>query len=353
MLSMEKTPLSLGYFMPAEWAPHEATWISWPKDPLTFPKKIIASVERTYCGMVAGLQQGEKVKILVDDEKQAGIAEKKLKNFGASSDNVIFVKAKSVDVWMRDYGPTFLLNKKGGKRAAIRWIFNAWGSKYDDLLEDNRTGDSIASMVAEENGGEAEFPVFRPGIVIEGGSIDANGEGMLLTTEQCLLNRNRNPQLGKGQIEGILKDNLGVSNVIWLKNGIEGDDTDGHVDDFARFVGKGAVVCAQEGGNGPNHAALEENHRILANAGLEVIGLPMPSPIIEKEESRRLPARYANFSIGNKAVLMPSFGDANDKKAAEILQQCFPKKEIVPIPCRELVYGYGGLHCVTQQEPKI
>ena len=345
---MEKTPSSLGFYMPAEWELHEATWISWPKNPETYPPSMIGKVEESYCKMVAALSQGEKVKILVDSDAEEGRVEKKLLSSGVSPNNIIFLRIPSSDVWMRDYGPTFLLNHKSGKKAAVRWVFNAWGEKYDDLMLDNGTGDEIAKGL-EENG----TPIFRPGIVMEGGSIDSNGKGMLLTTEQCLLNRNRNPNLSKQELGQYLMDYLGVSTVIWLKNGIDGDDTDGHVDDFARFVGERKVICSREKNKeDSNSAALEKAFEILAASGLETVELPMPKPIIDSEENRRLPASYANFYIGNKCVLMPIFNDKSDSAAAEILQECFPKREIIPIEARELVYGYGGIHCVTQQEPK-
>ncbi|MEM2138160.1 MAG: agmatine deiminase family protein [Candidatus Anstonellaceae archaeon] len=338
------TPKSLGYLMPAEWESHEATWLSWPKNELTFPSDIIGAVEKTYCRMIAGLQGGEKVKLLVDNEAEENRARGFLQKNGVPEKSVLFHRIKSADVWMRDYGPTFLLHRATGKKAAVRWIFNAWGNKYDDLLADNRTGDEIAKICS--------CPVFKPGIVMEGGSIDVNGAGSLLTTEQCLLNKNRNPELDQERIERHLADYLGVSDIVWLGEGIAGDDTDGHVDDFARFVGKGAVVCAYEENNADeNHKPLAEAHSVLSEL-FETIKLPMPSPIIDPVEKRRLPASYANFYIGNKSVLLPVFGDRNDKVAIEILQSCFSGREIVPIPCRELVYGYGGIHCVTQQEPK-
>ena len=348
------TPKEIGYFMPAEWEKHEATWLSWPKNRLTFPDSILPAVEEAYCGIVSGLQPGEKVKILVDSETEEQRVRKILHKNGVSEGNVLFHRIKSCDAWMRDYGPTFLLNRKGKARAAVRWIFNAWGEKYDDLLEDNKTGDVIAEAVA------GSMPVFHPGIVMEGGSVDANGNGTLLTTEQCLLNKNRNPKLAKAQIEAYLRDYLGASNVIWLKEGIAGDDTDGHIDDFARFVSKNTVVCAREKDKGDeNCAPLETAWKTLSSSidqdgkPLNVVELPMPSPIIDPEENRRLPASYANFYIGNAAVLLPVFGDKNDDDAAGILQECFPGRKIVPIPSRELVYGYGGVHCITQQEPAL
>lgn len=347
------TPKELGYFMPAEWEKHEATWLSWPKNRLTFPDSVLPAVEEAYCRIVSGLQPGEKVKILVDDGAEEQRVRKILHKNGVSENNILFYRIKSCDAWMRDYGPTFLLNRKGKTRAAVRWIFNAWGEKYDDLLEDNGTGDAIAASVAG-------LKLFKPGIVMEGGSIEVNGMGAVLTTEQCLLNRNRNPKLSKAQIETYLCDYLGASNIIWLKEGIAGDDTDGHIDDFARFVGKNTVVCAREKGKeDENFAPLETAWKMLSASkdqdgkSLKVVELPMPSPIIDPEENRRLPASYANFYIGNAAVLLPVFGDKNDAAAAGILQACFPGRKIVPIPSRELVYGYGGVHCITQQEPML
>jgi len=330
--------------MPAEWSEHEATWLSWPKNELTYPSDIIGAVEKTYCKMIASLQVGEKVKLLVDSEKEEERVQKILAANGTNDSNVLFHRIKSADVWMRDYGPTFLLHKQSGKKAAVRWIFNAWGGKYDDLIPDNETGDKIAA--------NAECEIFRPNIVMEGGSIDVNGEGAVLTTEQCLLNKNRNPNLAREKIESYLADYLGVSDIVWLGEGIAGDDTDGHIDDFARFAGKKTVVCAyEENASDPNHKPLAEAHSILAEL-FETIKLPMPLPIIDPVENRRLPASYANFYIGNKCVLLPVFGDKNDKAAQEIMQSCFPKREIISIPSKELVYGYGGIHCVTQQEPK-
>lgn len=333
--------------MPAEWDSHSATWIAWPKNPETFPQAIIGRVEDAYCRMIGALSGGENVKLLVDSEQEEMRVEKILAEAGAYNGSVQFFRIKSTDVWMRDYGLTFILDRKGGKHGAVRWNFNAWGNKYDDLRGDNETGRKIAATLP------SDVQVFQPGIVMEGGSIEVNGRGALLTTEQCLLNRNRNPSLSKLQIGQCLRDYLGAERIIWLKEGIAGDDTDGHVDDFARFVGKNAVVCARERDrNDANCAALEKNRLLLKEDGFEVADLPMPSPITDPGENRRLPASYANFYIANKCVLLPVFGDKNDGEAAGIVRSFFPGREIVPIAANELVYGYGGIHCVTQQEPK-
>ncbi len=344
----EKTPSTLGFSMPAEWDLHRATWMAWPKNPETFPQAIIRRVEDAYCRMIGALSDGENVKLLVDSEQEEQRVERLLSAAGAYNSSVLFTKIRSSDVWMRDYGLTFLLNGKTGKKAAVKWRFNAWGNKYDDLAQDDFAGEKIAKEL--EGHGTA---IFRPNIVMEGGSVDVNGRGALITTEQCLLSRNRNPSLSKLQIEQYLCDYLGAERIIWLKEGIEGDDTDGHVDDFARFVGKDTVVCARERDNSDrNCAALEKNRLLLNESGFEVADLPMPSPITDPEENRRLPASYANFYIANKCVLLPAFGDKKDKEAADIMHSFFPGREIVPIMANELVYGYGGIHCVTQQEPK-
>ena len=332
----------LGYSMPAEWHKHEATWLSWPKDPDTFPPDIIEDVEDIYCQMIAALQQSEKVKILVNDITWEEKVCNKLEARGLTLKNVLFYHIKSIDVWIRDYAPIFVLNKKIKKKAAIKWIFNAWGGKYDDLLPDNKAGEQVAE----------KLEIFKPNIILEGGSIDVNSAGTLLTTEQCLLNKNRNPQLTKAEIEKYLYDYLGVDKIIWLKEGIEGDDTDGHVDDITRFVNKNTVVSAVENNKSDaNHKPLKENIEILKKAGLNVVELPMPSAIRIPE--RRLPASYTNFYIGNECILLPTFKDKNDDSAISILQECFPKRKIVPIYARDLVYGYGGIHCVTMQDPKI
>ncbi len=338
-----ETPKSLGFRMPAEWERHEATWLSWPKDPLTFPPEIIESVENIYCQMIEALQEKEKVKVLVNDEEWEEKVRKRMSERGVSEKNVVFYHIKSVDVWMRDYGPIFVVGK-GKKKAAVKWVFNAWGNKYYELIADNEAGEKAVEATGVQ--------VFKPGIILEGGSIDVNGEGTLLTTEQCLLNENRNKNLTRAQIESYLKDFLGVERIVWLKDGVEGDDTDGHVDDIARFVGKNKVVCAfEEKENDANHLVLKENSEILEKEGFEVLKLPMPKRIDIPE--RRLPVSYANFYAGNGVVLLPVFRDEKDEEAISVLQECFPKRKIIPIYCRDLVYGYGGIHCVTQQEPRM
>jgi agmatine deiminase len=330
--------------MPAEWEEHEATWLSWPKDPLTFPLDIIGRVEEIYLEMIESLQPGERVDVLVNDQK----TEDRVSSMLSSKKNVSFHQIHSQDVWMRDYGPIFV-KKKNGERAATKWIFNAWGGKYDQLLSDDETGIEIGRISGD--------PIFEPGIILEGGSIDVDGAGTCLTTKQCLLNQNRNPQLDKGQISGYLRNYLGGTNVVWLGEGISGDDTDGHVDDIARFVGPGKVICmVEEDPNDENHAALKKDYETLQAARLtdgsliEVVPMRMPDKILD-EDGKRLPASYANFYIGNDAVLLPIFGGKNDDAALSTLSEIFHDRNVVGINCTELVYGFGGIHCVTQQQP--
>jgi agmatine deiminase len=346
----KETPRSANYRMPAEWAKHEATWLSWPKNPLTFPESTLPAVEGIFAKMIASLSQGEVVKVLVEDESMADRAMGLIAQQGGDKGKVKLMQIKSADVWIRDYGPTFVLNRKTGVKAAIKWTFNAWGGKYDDLLLDNVTGEEIVQAT--------KVRTFRPGIVLEGGSIDVNGAGSVLTTEQCLLHPNRNPHLTKAEIEGYLRDYLNVDRIIWLRSGIEGDDTDGHIDDFARFVSETEVLCAHSRDKSrANTEVLKRNLAILREATdqdghqLVVRQLPMPKPLFLEEEERWLPASYANFYIGNECVLLPVFKDSNDAKAVQMLENAFPDREIVPIDAIELVYGYGGIHCVTQQEP--
>lgn len=326
--------------MPAEWEPHQGTWISWPKNRDTFPNGILPAVERTYVKIVGALGEGEVVHILVNDGK----AEARVKTLVRNA-RVSFHHIRTADVWVRDYGPTYV---RGGNGAAVKWIFNAWGNKYEDLKPDNEAGEEIAI--------HSGLAVVRPGIVLEGGSIDVNGDGSLLTTEQCLLNPNRNKGTGRKKLEEILGANLGVRNVIWLGSGIEGDDTDGHIDDIARFVGPRRVVAAVEPRRSDsNHEALKENLRRLEEARdqdgkpLEVLEIPMPPKTIA--EGVRLPASHLNFYIGNEVVIVPTFGGESDKLAVERVQESFPEREVMGIDCRALLNGLGTLHCVTQQIP--
>lgn len=342
-----KTPRLLGYRMPAEWEPHEAVWLAWPHDRETFPERL-EKVEETYLEIIDLLHRSEQVRLCVKDEVMKARVMERLRGQGADLGSIDFHLQDYADVWFRDYGPIFLVRPSGNQLAMVHWDFNAWGRKYETHLKDTQ----IPVRIHEETG----IPCFTPGMVLEGGSIDVNGEGALLTSEQCLLNPNRNPQLGREEIEEALREYLGVRRIIWLKQGIVGDDTDGHVDDLARFVGPRTVLSVYESDKtDPNYHILRENYEILRDSGdqdgnsLEVIKLPMPGTVSGPEG--RLPASYANFYIGNQTVLVPAFGHANDRAACEVLESVFPDREVAAVRCEDLVHGLGALHCITQQEP--
>ena len=342
------SPASLGYRMPAEWEAHEATWLSWPRpEGISFPDAY-EKVMPAFARMVDALADSEPVCINVWDAAHEADVRRHLSKNGARDGHVRFYRHPSYEPWCRDHGPVFLKHKDTGDRVLIDWDYNAWGGKYPPHDLD----DAVPTRIAERLG----LPVYAPGMILEGGSIEVNGSGTLLTTRSCLLNPNRNPHLSQSQIEERLREYLGVRHILWLGDGIEGDDTDGHIDDLTRFVDRSTVVTVVEpDAADPNHEPLLENSRALAAMVLEdgtplkVRELPMPARI--DREGLRLPASYANFYIANKAVLLPVFEDARDAEAVAILRDVFPGRKIVPIDCRELIWGLGAFHCLTQQQP--
>jgi agmatine deiminase len=345
-LLLKHMPAELGYHMPAEWEKHSAVWLAWPHDPLTFPSRV-ESAENTYVQIVRAIHESETVNLFVKSQRTKQKVTCMFKEAKIDTEQVRFFVHRYADVWFRDYGPTFVVNNNH-ELAMVHWIFNAWGEKYDTLLKDRVIPDVINAKM--------RLPCFEPGIVLEGGSIDVNGKGTVLTTEQCLLNKNRNPNLTKLEIETYLRNYLGAINAIWLKSGILGDDTDGHVDDIARFVNPKTIVCAyEEDASDENYSILKENYELLQNARdqdgkqLNVVKLPMPGYV--GEEDLRLPASYANFYVGNNVVLAPIFGHKNDATALSILQELFDDRKVVGINCADLVYGLGAIHCITQQQP--
>lgn len=345
----QQTPAQLGFSMPAEWTPHEATWISWPRpDGISFPdcyKRVLP----TFVKMVAALAESEPVRINVCDSERESEVRKLLT--GVPQDRIEFFPIPTNEPWCRDHGPIFVKHRDGKKVAAVNFGYNAWGWKYPPFDAD----DEVPSQVADRLG----LDLFDcSDFILEGGSIDVNGEGTLLTTESCLLNPNRNPDLTKEDIEKTLRDYLGVKQIVWLGDGIEGDDTDGHVDDITRFVSLGSVVTViEEDENDPNYEPLQANLERLRTVAvgdeqpLEIHILPMPSRVARN--GQRLPASYANFYIANEVVLLPVFGENRDAWATAILKEVFPKRKIVPIDCRELIWGLGAFHCLTQQQPAV
>jgi agmatine deiminase len=346
----EKTPTALGYRMPAEWEPHAATWLSWPRpDGISFPDAY-ERVQPALCAMVDALADSEPVNINVCDAAHEKIVRGFLSQHGVRTAHVTFHHIPINEPWCRDHGPLFVTRREEPRVLILDWGYNAWGGKYPPFDND----DVVPTRVAEKLG----LPVLEPGMILEGGSIDVNGTGTLLTTKSCLLNPNRNPALSQPEIEQRMRDYLGVTKILWLGDGIEGDDTDGHVDDLTRFVGQHSVVTVVEANQeDANHAPLAENLALLRTMSaedgspLEIHELPMPGVIVR--DGQRLPASYANFYIANTVVLLPVFNDSNDSRAIAALAGLFPGRKVVPIDCTELIWGLGAFHCLTQQQPAV
>jgi agmatine deiminase len=346
-----KTPTELGFHMPAEWEPQEAVWLSWPHNRETWPGAF-GPVPAVFAEIARHIAEGQLVRINVRDEQMKSEVNTLLNSSGVRIANVRFHLNPTNDCWVRDYGPIYVVQDNAGacQRAITNWGYNAWGEKYPPFDLDNAVPARIA----------AEFDELccSGGMILEGGSIDVNGQGTLLTTESCLLNPNRNPELSRDQIESRLKEYLGITKILWLGEGIVGDDTDGHIDDLARFVGPHTVVIAiEDHPSDPNYRPLLENHQRLrgltneSGRPLHVVTLPMPDPVYFGEN--RLPASYANFLIVNEKVLVPTYRCGKDQTALGILQSLFPDRNVVGIDCTDLAWGLGAIHCVTQQQPAV
>jgi agmatine deiminase len=342
-----KTPAALGYRMPAEWEPHAATWLSWPRrEGISFPESF-DRVLPALRAMVEAIIESEQVCINVCNGAHEAEARAVLN--GLSMERVTFHRIQTNEPWCRDHGPIFLARDVDPKLAIVDWDYNAWGNKYPPFDLDEVVPARVAQIL--------DLPVFYPHMILEGGSIDVNGAGALLTTESCLMNKNRNPNLSRDEIEQCLRDYFGVQEILWLGEGIEGDDTDGHIDDLARFVSENTVVTVvEESREDNNYEPLQENLARLramktGDDKIDIITLPMPKKIMR--EGQRLPASYANFYIANTCVLVPTFADPADEIALSILQKLFPDRRIIGIDCRELIWGLGTFHCLTQQQPAV
>jgi agmatine deiminase len=344
------TPSSLGYYFPAEFALHTATWLSWPHKEASWPGKIDTIFPR-YAEFIKYLSLSERVCINVRDEAMKQFALDHITAAGADLSKVSFYFHPTNDAWCRDHGPAFLINPTAEqKKVVVDWNYNAWGGKYPPFDLD----DVIPTLIAEKLG----LPVFNPGIIMEGGSVDFNGKGTVITSKQCLLNENRNPHLNQAQIEQYLMDYYGVQQVLWVDEGIIGDDTDGHIDDTVRFINEDTVITVvEEDKEDENYEILQQNlrqlkeMRLLNGKALNIVELPMPDPVIW--EDQRLPASYGNFYICNKYVIVPTFRQAKDDKVCGIIQQCFPKHEVVGIDSTDIIWGLGSFHCLSQQEPAV
>lgn len=343
------TPQNLGFYFPAEWHRHTATWLSWPHKEASWPGKI-DSIYSPYCRFIKAISEGETVCINVAGPQMEDFAISQLLREEVDLSRLKFFHHPTNDAWCRDHGPAFLINRAApGKKVIVDWAYNAWGNKYPPFDLD----DVIPTLIGEKY----QIKVFHPGIVMEGGSVDFNGRGTILTTTSCLLNPNRNPHLDRNQIEKYLFDYYGAQQILWLGDGIAGDDTDGHIDDLTRFVNEDTVVTVtEENRSDENYLPLKENlaalskMRLLNGKQLNIAELPMPAPVVF--EGQRLPASYANFYISNAAVVVPVFNDKNDQKAIDLLSLLFPDRKVLGIDSTEVIWGLGSWHCLSQQEPE-
>jgi agmatine deiminase len=344
-------PAQLGYRMPAEWEPHIGTWFTWPRpEGISFPDKY-DSVPAVYAELIKQLVQVEEVHINVWNEEKEMMTKEVLRTYDTPLDLVHFHHFPAYEPWCRDHGPIFIVREKDGmrERAIVDWGYNAWGGKYPPYDLDDR--------IPQHVGRYRNLEVYSPGIVMEGGSIEVNGKGTLLTTTACLLNPNRNPHLNREQIEQHLKDYLGVRHILWLGEGIIGDDTDGHIDDISRFTDSQTIVTViEDDPQDENYAILKENYEKLKTfrdqdgQPFRIVTIPMPGVV--QHEDQRLPASYANFYIANQIVLVPTYRNRrNDQRALETLQSLFPDRRVIGIDSTELIWGLGSFHCISQQEP--
>ena len=350
-LSDFPAPQQLGYFFPAEWYPHRATWLSWPHKEDSWPGKI-QNIYPEYNEFIKILTKGERVCINVNDNNMQVMVNEYLERCNTDMSQVDIFIHPTNDAWCRDHGPAFLINPAAEiKKIIVDWNYNAWGNKYPPY--------NLDDIIPEKIGSALNIPVYHPGIIMEGGSVDFNGKGTLLTTTSCLLNRNRNPKLSQQQIEEYLQNYYGVQQILWLGDGIAGDDTDGHIDDITRFVNEDTVVTVIESNvQDENYEPLQKNlkalkqMRLLNGRQLNIIELPMPKPVYC--EDQRLPASYANFYIANKAVIVPTYRDKiHDDKALQVLSECFKDREVIGIDSTDIVWGLGSFHCLSQQEPDV
>jgi agmatine deiminase len=344
------TPRQQGYTFPAEWAPHQATWLSWPHKEASWPGKLEA-IYPIYCEFIRLLSEFEEVHINVLDQAMAEQVQRRLETAHARLDRIFLHLFPTNDAWCRDHGPAFVVSQAAEQpKALIDWGYNAWGDKYPPYDLDNL----IPQRIAEYR----DIPCFTPDIIMEGGSIEVNGAGTLMTTEACLLHPNRNPTLNRQQIEQYLLDYYGQEQIIWLGDGIVGDDTDGHIDDLTRFVSRDTVITMVEPKRSDdNHALLQENLsrlqqvRLRDGEPLKIRTLPMPEPV--SYNGQRLPASYANFYIANGLVVVPTYRCAQDEEALAMLSDCFPDRHVIGLDSTDIIWGLGSFHCLSQQEPAL
>ncbi len=350
MLNSSPTPKQLGYYFPAEFAKHDAMWLSWPHKEASWPGKL-DSIFPSYVEFIKIVSKTERVCINVADAAMQQMATTLLTAGGVDLSRVQFYFHPTNDAWCRDHGPSFLIrDNKEAPKAIVDWNINAWGGKYPPFVLDDVIPTHIAKVL--------NLPVFYPNIIMEGGSVDFNGAGTVLTSKCCLLNPNRNPELSQDQIERYLCNYYGVEQVLWVSEGIVGDDTDGHIDDTVRFVNEDTVVTVIETNKASeNYGLLQQNlaelktMRLQSGKQLNIVELPMPADVIY--EDQMLPASYANFYISNGHIIVPTYRCAQDDQAMQIIQSAFPTREVVGIDSTDIIWGLGSFHCLSQQEPSI
>lgn len=347
----QPTPKESGYYFPAEFAPHEATWLSWPHKEASWPGKI-HTIYPYYSRFIKELSLSEKVYININDEKMKNFAITCLQQEGVDLKKINFCFHPTNDAWCRDHGPAFLINPNANehKKIIVDWNYNAWGNKYPPYELD----DVIPTCISHYY----NIPVYYPGIIMEGGSVEFNGKGTLLTSTACLLNPNRNSHLSQSQIENYLINYYGIEQVLWINEGIAGDDTDGHIDDTVRFVNEDTVLAVvEENKNDENYQPLQNNLKQLSKMrlsnGRQLNSIELPMPDCVMFEDQRLPASYANFYIANTTVIVPVFRCNKDDKALQIIQDCFRDRKVVGIDSTDIIWGLGSFHCLSQQEPAI
>jgi agmatine deiminase len=342
-------PTKENFHFPAEWATHKATWLSFPWNIDTWEDRF-DKILPPYFSFIKTLTESEEVCINVANQQVRTLAEEGILKYNIDRKKVILYNFQTNDSWCRDHGPSFVVNPETKEKAIVNWGYNAWGGKYPPFDDDDAIPKRVAKIL--------KLKLYEPGIIMEGGSIEVNGSGSLLTSKSCLLNKNRNPLLNQMEIEQFLIDYYGVKQILWVEDGIVGDDTDGHIDDTTRFINPNTVIAAMEENRlDDNHTILKENlgmlkkMRLLNNESLNIVELPMPDPVYDS--GLRLPASYANFYISNKHVIVPIYKCKKDDLALEIIQKAFKEREVVGIDSTDIIWGLGSFHCLSQQEPSI
>ena len=349
-INLPSTPKASGFTFPAEWHPHRATWLTFPHNEASWQGDRLYKIYPQYLAFIKAISQGENVGIVANDEKLKEFIIAELDKISVDLSKIEFVIKPTNDAWCRDHGPAFLINPETKQKMIVDWGHNAWGGKYPPYDDDNRTPQAIARYL--------DLPFVTPGIIMEGGSVEFNGAGSLLTSKSCLLNQNRNAHLNQSQIEEYLSEYYGIDQVLWVEAGIAGDDTDGHIDDTTRFISEDTVIAAVEyDPNDENYEILQTNlnmmkdMRLLNGKQLNIIEVPMPKAVII--DNFRTPGSYANFLMCNTGVIVPVFNNPNDQVAIDILEKAMPDRKIIPLDATEIIWGQGSFHCLSQQEPLI